>query len=100
MFRREKIEKIKNVAETLLSEMSDKELDKCYDEIFGVATITEKVYKIAEEATLNTKTVTGILEKVKQEICDGYCKYPTLTKREGELFEDNSPCMECPLTRL
>lgn len=99
MIRREKIEKIKHVAEVLLSEMSDKELDKCYDEVFGVATITEKLTKIAEEGTIDTKTVTGILEKVKQEICDSYCKYPTLAERE-ELFEDNSPCMECPLTRL
>ena len=46
------------------------------------------------------KTVTDILEEVKQEMCDDYCKYPTIVNDREDLFADNSPCTECPLTKL
>lgn len=47
-----------------------------------------------------SKTVTDILEEVKQEICDDYCKYPTIVNDREDLFADDSPCMECPLNKL
>lgn len=44
--------------------------------------------------------VTDILEEVKQEMCDGYCKYPTIVNDREELFAKDGPCMECPLNKL
>lgn len=44
------------------------------------------------------KTIADILEEVRQEMCDNYCKYPA---RE-DLLADNGlcPCIGCPLDRL
>ena len=53
-------------------------------------TITENLTGVVKEDYERVKTVTDILEEVKQEMCDGYCKHPT----------DDSPCTECPLTKL
>lgn len=36
----------------------------------------------------------------KEKICDEYCKYPGKVEREEDLWKDNSPCMECPLTGI
>lgn len=47
-----------------------------------------------------SKTVTDILEEVKQEMCDDYCKYPTIVNDREDLFADDSPCIECPLNKL
>lgn len=48
---------------------------------------------------------TGILENVKRDMCDGYCKYPLQEVPEGKtedwmVEDDDSPCMTCPLNRL
>lgn len=59
--------------------------------------ITEKLTGVVKE---ELKTITDILEEVKQEMCDDYCKYPTLVNNREDLFADDSPCMGCPLTRL
>lgn len=45
------------------------------------------------------------LEKVKEEMCDKYCKYPHEPVPDGKddnyLYEDDdSPCLTCPLNRL
>lgn len=56
--------------------------------------------KNKKEEKKESKTITDILEEVKQEICDDYCKYPTLVDDREDLFADDSPCMKCPLTRL
>lgn len=43
------------------------------------------------------------LEQVKFEICDKYCKYPTEEGHEDNpdwLFEEGSPCDNCPLNKL
>ena len=56
--------------------------------------------KSKKEDKKEPKTVTDILEEIKQEMCDGYCKYPTLVNNREDLFADDSPCMGCPLTRL
>lgn len=56
--------------------------------------------KSKKEDKKEPKTVTDILEEIKQEMCDDYCKYPTLVDDREDLFADDSPCMKCPLTRL
>ena len=62
---------------------------------------TCKIYaKCVKEDHERVKTVTDILEEVKQEMCDDYCKYPTIVNDREDLFADNSPCTECPLTKL
>lgn len=40
------------------------------------------------------------IDKAKEKICDEYCKYPEKVEREEDLWKDNSPCMECPLTGI
>ena len=49
------------------------------------------------------KKITEILEEVIAEMCDHYCKYPEMTP-EGEsedwLWEEGSPCENCPLNKL
>ena len=41
-------------------------------------TITENLTGVVKEDHERVKTVTDILEEVKQEMCDDYCKYPTI----------------------
>lgn len=45
-----------------------------------------------------------ICEEVAAEICDHYCKYPTMPAPEGKtedwLMEDGGPCENCPLNRI
>ena len=38
--------------------------------------------------------------EVKQEMCDGYCKYPTIVNDREDLFAKDGPCVECPLNKL
>ena len=56
--------------------------------------------KSKKEDKKETKTVTDILEEVKQEMCDGYCKYPTIVSDREDLFAKDGPCTECPLNKL
>ncbi len=50
------------------------------------------------------KTITDVLESVKEDMCNNYCKYSNGPIPEGKddnwLFEDGSPCDNCPLNRL
>ena len=49
------------------------------------------------------KTVSEIIEEVKTEICDKYCRYPTIynVDDEGEFNEMmDKICANCPLDRL
>lgn len=49
------------------------------------------------------KTVSQIIEEVKNEICDKYCRYPTIynVDDEDELKDMmNKVCDGCPLDRL
>lgn len=46
-------------------------------------TITENLTGVVKEDHERTKTVTDILEEVKQEMCDDYCKYPTIQSMYG-----------------
>ena len=49
------------------------------------------------------KTVSQIIEEVKTEICDKYCRYPTMYDMDdedqyNEMIE--KVCSNCPLDRL
>ena len=47
------------------------------------------------------KSITEILEEVKEAMCDNYCKYSNMEHDNEEwLFEKGSPCETCPLNRL
>jgi len=51
------------------------------------------------------KSITEIIESVKEDICDKYCKYPCMTPPEGKdedwlTMDKDSPCNTCPLLRL
>lgn len=93
------------------SEMNDEKINEFYSIMVGYKTKVEDISKehsktIAEiteavkEDSEKSKTVTDILEEVKQEMCDNYCKYPTIVNDREDLFADDSPCMECPLNKL
>ena len=43
-------------------------------------------------------TVKDVVEEVKADICDFYCKYPTQDWAEYEM--ENTECIKCPLRRL
>lgn len=47
-------------------------------------------------------TVTEIIEEVKEDICQNYCKWPNLWDEEMEECElcESSICRNCPLNRL
>lgn len=77
----------------------DEKINEMYNEVFGTQ-ITENLTGVVKEDHERVKTVTDILEEVKQEMCDDYCKYPTIVNDREDLFADNSPCTECPLTKL
>lgn len=55
------------------------------------------------ETKEKTKTVSQIIEEVKNEICDKYCRYQTIydADDEDELTEMMEKiCVNCPLDRL
>ena len=43
------------------------------------------------------QTISEIIEEVKTDICDNYCKYPNEIRDEDELYDI---CKKCPLVRL
>ena len=47
-------------------------------------------------------TISGIIEEVKEAICNDYCKYPDIWDEEVEGVElcESDKCRECPLNRL
>ena len=61
---------------------------------------TKKLTEDTKEEHEKSKTVTDILEEIKQEMCDGYCKYPTIVSDREDLFAKDGPCMKCPLNKL
>lgn len=48
--------------------------------------------------------IVRIIEKTCNKMCDSYCKYPLMDPPEGKnedwLYEDDSPCCNCPLNNL
>ena len=52
-----------------------------------------------EKKMANNKVVSEIIEDVKAEICDNYCKYPEQwVDKEGEMMDEI--CKNCPLGKL
>lgn len=54
---------------------------------------------------LMDKSITEIIEEVKEEMCDKFCKYPDQPISEGKTedwmyCDEDSPCNDCPLNRL
>lgn len=47
------------------------------------------------------KSISEIIEEVKADICDHYCKWPDTWDEEeqGETLEDGK-CVSCPLSKL
>ena len=48
------------------------------------------------------KSISEILEEVKEQMCDDYCRYPRDWDEEGEGMEliYSDICTNCPLNRL
>lgn len=48
------------------------------------------------------ETITQIIEKVVEEMCNDYCKWPDQYEEEMEGCElsESSICRDCPLNRL
>lgn len=49
------------------------------------------------------KSITEILDEVREDMCNNYCKYPNEKGHEDNpdwLFEEGTPCKNCPLNRL
>lgn len=80
-------------------ELDAEEIDRIYERAFGTS-ITKNLTGVIKEDHERTKTVSDILEEVKQEMCDYYCKYPTQVGSREDLFADDSPCMTCPLNKI
>lgn len=106
-----KLDDLASVCE--FEDMCNKKIDRFYAVMVGhetkvgeddakekPKTVTENLTGVVKEDHERVKTITDILEEVKQEMCDGYCKYPTQVDNREDLFADDSPCMECPLTKL
>lgn len=54
---------------------------------------------------MKEKSITEIIESIKEDICDKYCKYPCMTPPDGKdedwlTNDQDSPCNTCPLLRL
>lgn len=55
-------------------------------------------YEDKWEPRQTTKTVFEIIEEVKTDICDNYCKYPEQYKDYDDMLDEQ--CDKCPLGRL
>lgn len=74
--------------------MSDEFLKALYSVAFKTL-ITDDLTGVVKE---EPKSTTEIIEEVKNNICDHYCKYPSEIKDYDELIE--TVCSKCPLNRL
>lgn len=82
----------------LLETLDDTEIDKLYNKLFGTQ-ITENFTGVVKEDHERVKTVKGILEEVRTEMCDGYCVYPRITPNDYEKYKRICD-EECPLNKL
>ena len=74
-----------------------KKNNEMYNEVFGTQ-ITENLTGVVKEDHERVKTVTGILEEVKQEMCDDYCIYTKMIPNFNQECKDI--CDRCPLNKL
>ncbi len=91
------------------SEMNDEKINEFYKIMLDrkIKDISKEHSKtvaeitgVAKEDSEKSKTVTDILEEIKQEMCDGYCKHPTIVNDREDLFAKDGPCTKCPLNKL
>lgn len=52
--------------------------------MYEESTVTEKLTGVIKESS-----ITEILEKVKSDMCDKYCKYPEIVKNQGAISKIN-----------
>ena len=74
-----------------------KKINEMYNEVFGTQ-ITENLTGVVKEDHERVKTVTDILEEVKQEMCDDYCIYTKMIPNFNQECKDI--CDRCPLNKL
>ena len=92
-------------------EMDDKKINRFYDMMVSYKTrvgeddakekpktVTENLTGVVKEDRERTKTVTDILEEVKQEMCDDYCIYTRMIPNFNQECKDI--CDRCPLNKL
>ena len=91
--------------------MDDKKIDIFYNVTVGYKTrvgeddakekpktVTENLTGVVKEDHERVKTVTDILEEVKQEMCDDYCIYTKMIPNFNQECKDI--CDRCPLNKL
>ena len=54
--------------------------------------------KDKKEVGMGDKTIPDIIEDVKSEMCDNYCKFPQEYKDQEQMWDKK--CAECPLNKL
>lgn len=61
----------------------------------------EEIQQLANAQIKNRIVAADVLEEVREQICDGYCKWPVFygaMDLHDELLD--GPCKHCPLDRL
>lgn len=104
-----KLDDLTSVCE--FEDMCNKKIDRFYDVMVGhetkvgerdvkekPKTVTENPTGVVKEDHERVKTVTGILEEVKQEMCDDYCIYTKMIPNFNQECKDI--CDRCPLNKL
>lgn len=86
-----------NLGYTSFEQLSDEKINEMYNEVFGTQ-ITENLTGVVKEDHERVKTVTDILEEVKQKMCDDYCIYTKMIPNFNQECKD--VCDRCPLNKL
>ena len=58
----------------------------------------ETIPEIMEEVIKAQRTIPEMVEEVKINICDNYCKYPSEYTDQEQMIEER--CENCPLCQL
>ena len=86
-----------NLGYTSFEQLPDEKINEMYNEVFGTQ-ITENLTGVVKEDHERVKTVTDILEEVKQKMCDDYCIYTKMIPNFNQECKD--VCDRCPLNKL
>lgn len=86
-----------NLGYISFEQLSDEKINEMYNEVFGTQ-ITENLTGVVKEDHERVKTVTDILEEVKQKTCDDYCIYTKMIPNFNQECKDI--CDRCPLNKL
>lgn len=51
---------------------------------------------------MSETTISEVIEEIKTEMCNNYCKYPYIwdAEKEGMQLDESAICEDCPLNRL